>query len=365
MALLLSCQLLASCVYDDVEADVEPADENEVILSFALRMSPQDGTLGEYRDGNFNENYIDLDGGNYRIYFFDMSNRYIAGFIPTVINTVNETIYNEYSVWGNVPQNVAKLTEFKVVMLANWDRYDDTSLQEGVTTIEDLCSAENAQYSFNSLFIPGIDRGIPMFGVHEYHNVTFEKGKRTELSAPITLLRAMAKVEVILENDDVSLTDVSIHGYNKKGYCAPSGVYSQNNYDHNGDWNADYVSQPHLVGGANEMNSINNKGSFYCSNRRIGTTPETWVAYLPEYLNSAYEKASIELRFDFQSDDEEPCRIYFTRYNDDGIPIDNTDFNILRNYYYSFTVNVDRQGGLQFNATIQDMEKGGDYGFDY
>lgn len=48
------------------------------------------------------------------------------------------------------------------------------------------------------------------------------------LPEPVTLLRAVAKVEVILKTDehfDLSFSEVKIHRYNKKGYCAPKDVF--------------------------------------------------------------------------------------------------------------------------------------------
>lgn len=343
---MLFAPALCSCVYDD--APSTPASTDGTIMSLDLKMPVQRAADDNgYEEGNIAENYIGIATGNYRIYFFTADNKYIDRFCPMDIRSVNNGTETGYELMGIVPEAVAAKTGFKIVVLANWEKYaDDTALVPGVTTIEEICSADWAKYSYNSAFFPDSQagRGIPMYGVHEYKNVTFTQGGRTELAEPVALLRAMAKVEVLLDNEDCTLTEVKIHGCNRAGYCAPSGVYVQGDYDHDGDWNADYVKELHLVGGANDVNSSENIENFNCVEIRNGTTPETWVVYLPEYSNTSAGRACIECRFDFQKPTDEPYRIWFSDYDTAGQPVSGTDYNISRNNCYSFTINIDRSG---------------------
>ena len=59
--------------------------------------------------------------------------------------------------------------------------------------------------------------------------MTFTPGMLTHLGT-VHLLRAMAKVEVSCKTSGWTLEKVELLRYNATGYCAPSGVYSQDDY---------------------------------------------------------------------------------------------------------------------------------------
>ena len=186
---------------------------------------------------------------------------------------------------------------------------------------------------------------MPFYGVHEYDNVTFKPGVATILSEPVTLLRAMAKVEVILQTDDyfdLSFSSLKIDRYNATGYCAPKDVFHQDSYDHNGNWESDYTPTLHLVGDQNDSEA--KELSF----RRVrrwdegGKRYEKWTAYLPEYSNVGAGDAysSIKAKFDIQLADDAPHTIYFAQYGDGKTDNSNNNnrLNIERNNIYRFQV---------------------------
>lgn len=349
---------LASCSRDAAEnPDVPSGGEATLNIGFKI---PTRAAAEGYEDGETDENYIDIAGGNYRIYFFDTNDKFIASFDPSGFITADGNDYRQYNVLGKAPDALVKHSSFKMVVLANWPEYPEdnanTTLTAGRTTIADICDASWAQYDCltdgnetnpaSVALDPDAGRLMPFYGVHAYSNVTFKPGVATILSEPVTLLRAMAKVEVILQTDDdsdLSFSSLKINRYNATGYCAPKDVFHQDSYDHNGSWADDYTRTLHLVGDQNDDKE--KELSFRCvqqwdENRK---RYEKWTAYLPEYRNTEAGDAysSIKAKFNIQLADDDPYTIYFAEY--DGGKTDNSDanrLNIERNNIYRFTVTV-------------------------
>lgn len=348
---------LASCSHDAAE-DPDVPSGGEATLNIGFKIPTRAAAEG-YEDGETDENYIDIAGGNYRIYFFDKSNKFIAGFDLSGFISADGSDYRQYNVLGKAPDALVKHSSFKMVVLANWPKYPEDSdvnviLKEGETTIVDICDASWTQYDCltdgnetnptSVALASDAGRLMPFYGVHQYDNVTFKPGVATILSEPVTLLRAMAKVEVILQTDDyfdLSFSSLKINRYNAKGYCAPKDVFHQDSYDHNGSWQDDYTRTLHLVGDQNDSGV--KELSFRCVRRwnEDGKRYEKWTAYLPEYRNTGAGDvySSIKAKFDIQTADDAPHTIYFAKY--DGGKTDNNDanrLNIERNNIYRFQV---------------------------
>lgn len=390
--LLLPAVLFVSCSRDAEDDSVPSAGEMTLGIGFKI---PARTVADGYEEGEAYENYIDAANGNYRIYFFDAENKLIARFDPEAFILMAENDkYVEYSVLGEVPEVLAEHSDFfKMVVLANWPQYDDANMKTKETTIADICNATWAQYSCltdgetNPTAIalnpfaadPSERKLMPFYGVHEYSNVTFKPGVATILDEPVTLLRAMAKVEVILEiddkefADDLSFSSLKINRYNAKGYCAPKDVFTQGDYDHdegeNEDdkWKQDYVHTLHLVGNAND------EGEKELALRLVrrwdenGKRYEKWTAYLPEYRNidagNAY--SSIKAKFNIQLADDTPHTIYFANYS--GGKTDNSNgsrLNIERNNIYRFQVTCTGYN-FKLRLTVSDWEGLYENNFEY
>lgn len=359
--ILCSVCVATSCVYDDILPENEPTlPDNRTLLSISFRlpdMGAQSRADGSYEDGVDYENYVDIYNGGFRIYIFDADNKYLSRFVPMLIDGPDASSGHEYKVQGILPDDIAERTALKIVVLANWPSYPDDRMEVGTTTIEDVCNDASSQFDCLSSFELNPDKGliIPFFGVHHYTGLKFEKGKCTSLTEPVALLRAMAKVEIVVETDGISLSDVGLRGYNSRGYCAPSGVYSQTEYDHNGSWSDDYVKKTHLVGGANDYDNV--KADILPLFRKYqndGTHKETWIAYVPEYRNTGDDdyKSHIEFHLDIQGDGANPYKVYFTDYGENGkikptpdsttLPADTKYYDVLRNNCYRFTLSIDK-----------------------
>lgn len=348
VALIAVCAM-TSCVYDNLPEEPAVTEERSFLnIALAVPMADVDPTATDgYQDGDSYENYIDIDRGRYRIYFFDKQDKLIEEFRPAGFSTVDGSDYRKYELFGITPKALAGQSPFKVIVLANWPAYPAVS--PGQTTIDDICNSDFSRFNCLTDFglSPEANRLIPMYGIRRYENVVFKKGERTVLSEPITMLRAMAKVEVMLNaGNDISITDVTLHRHNALGYCAPQGVYSQDDYGQGLDWTNDYLHRLHLVGGNNDADATGRQLPFRCVGQDSGK--KKWIAYIPEYRNvtsdgtAAEDEAYIDLHLNIQTADEPPFRIYFAKYGPDGAT--NTDnvtrMDIERNNIYRFTVKM-------------------------
>lgn len=346
----------ASCSHD---TEVFGTSDKEPILSIGLRLPARSPEPGEgYEAGETYENYIDIENNNYRIYFFTSDNKLIARFEPDGFVETQGSDYRDYSMLGKAPTALADHQSFKMVVLANWPQYGDDTMKAGETLLADICNAAWGRFDSFSAFELGPERLIPFYGVREYDNIAFKSGEAALLPEPVTLLRAVAKAEVILKTDDhfdLSFSEVKIRRYNNKGYCAPKDVFSQDDYDHGGEWNSDYVSGLHLVDNSNDAEEkIQNFRFAYQWIGADGNKYEKWIAYLPEYRNiDAGDKYScIEVRLDIQAGKDEYHKVYFANYDENGKTDNNDDakrFDISRNNLYRFTVTV-RDNRLTVNV---------------
>lgn len=300
-----------------------------------------------FEAGSKYENYINFDDkDSYRIYFFDTENQYIARFTPSKTVMTEATNYTLYSVEGEIPETVLQhainnAMDFKIVVLANWKSYEEPKAGEALETI---CNADWAQFNILESFALNEKNLIPFYGVNEYTDVPVQYGGTITLKESIPLLRAMAKVEVILNKEgelnteEMSFSDVTLQGYNSKGYCAPlNGTYSQNGH-----------IGLHLVGDKNEDNAIENSVPFLRT--QSDNKKETWIAYVPEYDNTDNDNAAyIELHSDIQTE------AFVIHFADDQTDIASTSFDITRNHLYRFNVKLKLVDG-RIMAEVYDWE---------
>lgn len=351
-ALLL---VIASC--SSGNDDVVEVHAGELMVSVAFKI-PKASAEG-YEEGEAYENYINVSDNKYRIYFFDNNNKFIDRLEGSKVVVSEDSDYQKYDVSGMASDGLVGYRSFKIVVLANWPAYDDSEMKRGVTTIDDICTSDFAQFDiFNASELKPDGKLIPFYGVQEYTNVEFKANELTVLAEPINLLRAVAKVEIVLEADKsygLSFSEVKINRYNSKGYCAPYSVYSQSDYVHN-SWDSDYVRNLHLVRGVNEEGEKEMSFVRVDSCEADGKLKEKWITYLPEYRNVDVENYSyMTVKFRHQREDDSPYDINFARYTD-GKADSSERLNIERNNLYRFKVNVTP---LQFRVSVDKWEFGG------
>ncbi|MDE6018009.1 MAG: hypothetical protein K2G85_04250 [Muribaculaceae bacterium] len=375
---------LSSCIYDNgIYLDEEPEGESPTMSVF-LGIDTRNSFQGEdFEDGIGYENYIDIDHDNIAIYFFDSSdNTFIDSFKPAIQSSLADdyvVVDRGIILSGRLLPELG--TKFKIVVLANWQTYpveiDDPAdsdafiLVKGITTIEDLTT--HAGSRFDALTTPendaqwlGKGRLMPFYGVCSFdltqthrsyldNDGNVKAGSRIDLTQyPIPLIRALAKVEVVLDNPHLSFDAVEMSRINRAGYAAPYRAGNDWEFDCTDyysplyGWQENYMKGVHLVGDDNDAVAL--PLGFTKINDRIvhedgSVTMEKWVAYVPEYRNKdAADPASIRVKMksmgfgesDDSNDDSLIREFYFTS---DGLPGDAPD--IERNNIYRFKIGVD------------------------
>lgn len=311
-------------------------------LGITVAMPAQAGmptrSRADFEQGEGPENYLDIENGNFRIYFFDTDGKYLDTFRPYVLpvdigtettDGVPTTYY--YRFLGDVPLDFP--SRFKIVTLFNWPAYPDASggpaLVKGTTMISDICTHASSKFARldagadGAWLDAGAGRLMPFYGVREYDMEdyldpssdmeTYPDGtthikddiyidlSRDKSSAPtaLPLLRGMAKVEVILDNPMAAFESVTIDRVNPSGFCAPENALNHYDYYNGYDWNDDFMRALHLPGGANSPDAASLQltkvsggydkeghplpgGNFDSHGNRVA---EKWVAYIPEYRN--------------------------------------------------------------------------------
>ncbi|MCD8203033.1 MAG: hypothetical protein LUD48_05290 [Prevotella sp.] len=363
LLLCLSAAILsfsfASCSNDDLdETDLQYNLNNVSQVPLNFKLSATRSISGEgYVDATTNENNI----SSYRIYFFNSEDdTYITAFYPDSISTSDTVTYNVSGMLRKTfvdSLSTIYNNKFNIVVIGNWEAYpEESDFIQGTTTIENLCKGEVGSSSDYAKFTcPNPDSfelndvSIPVYGVHSYTDVSF--GQNTTLVDSITMLKAMAKVEVVDSTISTrnlyypNIKSAKIIHYNAKGYCAPSGVNSENDLDEDG-----YTITVNLIDDANDIQvaETDTLDMFY------DEVNDKWIAYVPEYSNTGdgVDKCLIEIiaecvgdkdgdvenDYDYTDYLSNPYKLYFCKYDEDGDIISDSDYDLKRNHLYRFSV---------------------------
>lgn len=400
MAVILS-GIVVACSNDSYYnlPDGGTTPQSTMGITIALDGTSRSGENNGFEVGEGLENYLDIKNNNYRIYFFSTEDKFIDSFTPslpsTVINageTSGNNNYYLYKINGIIPNNLP--LEFKIVTLFNWRNYPkeinalkagETSSSEfrlikDVTTIQDLCSHPDSEFD---LITPS-DNGwlnetnnclIPFYGVREYNLRDYvkpdeivhdeiggdklkgglyidlsKKGTDSPKETPIPLLRAMAKVEVIINDPNMNFKEVELINVNPKGFCAPNATDQDDyfsDYDFKYDYAKDFIHKVHLPWKFDEK-YVNSDEVVESLEMTQKDGEKKWIAYIPEYLNNVdnkYSKIKVtlergesvtEAEWAAVPEDKKSQYIYFTQ--NGGLNAESYD--IWRNNIYRFTFSL-------------------------
>ena len=303
LTIVLAALVLGACnsiMDDEVCADQPSTTATPVQIGFTLTTGEVSSRAEGTDEGTGYENYIDVEGKDFRILLFDANNTYLTTFEPTSIRPADNSQYPQtYYVEGELDQTYSN---FKLVVLANWGDAYPTNLEVGTTKIEDVCTST---FSHTAPFTPSETQKIPMYGVKTC-NTTLRPDLLTDLGQ-VDLLRAMAKIEVTCSADGFKLSEVKLHRYNTKGYCAPTGVYDDTKTDWGYDNNTACTHQIHIPTDTEKESDL-----------PFTKTENGFIAYVPEFDNTE-ERNYIEVKLQHTDGSEvtlnsDPC-IYFCEYD--------------------------------------------------
>lgn len=297
MLAVLVC-LLVSCSGEQAEEPLPPrAEELEgkmaVCFTMDLAKAPAAGT---YDPGSEAENHIDTEGRDFLFLFYGPDGKFVTtlevvSFEPMADDSSSKT----YEVRGKVTRKLADMTDFKMVLLANWKFYPPPL--EG-DDIERLW-AEGSSTTFDlSASFPGsmvdLRHPVPMYGVKDFRDIEFVESQTVDLGR-MHLLRAMAKIEVrFLPGRMVNtVRAVSLTRANRHGFKAPRGCRSQEDFVHD-SYPDDYTPFPHVP----LRNEVLEELPF------TEVEDGRWIVYVPEYDNITNAASASRIRITYNEPKE-------------------------------------------------------------
>ncbi len=156
---------------------------------------------GGYDRGQGFENYIDISSLNFRFYFFDKENKFVAPLeVADVLPLESSESSKTYVIHSfGMPEKLQG--DVKVVALANWPAYPaEERLEAGKTMISDIVGQT---YDFDAAKMElSADNPVPLYGVTNAMTLSYNEDNVANIGT-IHLLRAYAKVEVLLSEEAV------------------------------------------------------------------------------------------------------------------------------------------------------------------
>lgn len=319
--------IAGACSTDDAAPDAVPQDDTQV--SFILSL----GDASTRTRATWNDPYDCMDGVDYdrridpdMLYaaIYDATNDNLAATVD-ILSYHETTTEGEYEFIGSVtPADGVGFNmkgTYKLMVFANCDEPD----------YENLSSFE---YSYAPDEVKSGSRLIPMWGVATVE-LDLEKGKRQTLDDPIDLLRAFAKVEILLSEEitnTYTITNATLTKYNGKGYCLPAGyldVANTRELDRETGDNSSFKPLSSLAEGLDLY--VPEEGKTAC-------------LYIPEYANGT-DAAAISLTLTGANNEEISGNLEFKDYTT------NVPHDIVRNHIYRYTVTVE-QGKLKVECKV-------------
>ena len=400
--------MLTSCGADVLDAPVPGVGDGDgttvergsVHIAFRLAMNDRlagpvlasratggDGTVwepGTYDPSDIGDLYDNtLDPGSLRVVIVDRNGN-LAGALTSLIyvripSETGETLLNEYYFEGTVTGTSATLVpgDYTIVVTANTPDY--------TTPDNNFFAISKTDWTYTWFSAADGSRNptqshIPMYGLLKVH-LTMEPGKRQDIDT-IHLLRSLAKVDVLLSGDEVSdfeLVEVSIDRANSAGYVVPGGAEVT----------------------TTATTALNIDGTFRGGITPVASLPQSGLVedgpagipfvmaednrlariYIPEWdnLTATDDAATISVTvrdadgemYTFTGSGDSRRGIAFKKYAEGAYPAGapvGTGYNVIRNHYYRFEITGITTSGedhLRFKVTIEDMEKGGDWTYEY
>ena len=374
--------LTASCSQnaDDPTQDVpsKSADTEKVTIRFTIDLGEQSGMSsraaweGYDDDGTYdsstaeegigNENYINTS--NLQVFLFNTTGAYIGGLKDMEANSTSTA--HIYEIKGEVDvvksAIVNKKLNCKIMVVANADAATTNATSGKVTG-----------YNYNAVFNHDVTT-IPMWGIGTY-SIDLIQQLQVDLNEPIYMLRSMAKIEVTLggEYTDASgnkrnlytdgyrITGATLSNYNTQGYVVPT--YMILDTDENTQANPQTVELSAL-GSTTDLltdgvfRSIDNKlANTAKSFSDVDNIQKTYVIYVPEMPKGTDNSPiKVNLRLgkvagtnDNGSENITDITASVMKGNPhfelkDYSKANKGHYDIIRNWYYKYTINTISDG---------------------
>lgn len=312
------CMLAASCQDTDEFAQTVDSSKTQVMFTIAMD-SPLSRSGNNATDTSWGGTYENCVGDDY-------DNRIALNQLVAEIETAEGKKYpvsgiisedNKYSFVGVVENIKSSITlkNAKITVYANM--------------------GDKAQ---NRTFIQKEDF-IPMWGFQTMSELKLEPGTRTKIE-PISLLRAMAKIEVALNEEmaqDYTLSGVTLNKYNTIGNSLPTIPTSNNGKP--SVQNTKQLDQEKVF----NVNQSEGKELGFVKNE----TNASWSVYLPEVENNG----DLEITVEFDNGDTGKFKVMDYNYEE---PL---AMDIVRNHWYKYTISGFAESEIQVSYNTVGWEE--------
>lgn len=350
--------VLPSCIYDEEPAATD-ADIVPLHMGITIRVPGTDPSARganhdkENEEGTALENAIDVKNGDIRIYLYkngkdanDKANFNTSTYLGEVsIFDTQENKQGDYTLLGRINATSDNISEmntngFRIVVMANLAKWykSESAADYGYPTLTESLTSFQESYSlfygdgnkaYNDYgYCVGENKLIPMWGIHTYksNEVQLKPDEMFLLEAPIDMLRAFAKIEVIdaTTDSDLQLTEVSLKGHSTQFYIQPhESGYTEGNTDAN-------FTDCNIPGNSSDTQTALKFTEDKDTSTDGTDTKKKFVLYVPEYTTTGSSIPMIlTVKFgnDVEKDiylSEEPSKIS----------------TLLRNHIYRFNVSL-------------------------
>ena len=310
--------LAASCQDTDEFAQTVDSSKTQVMFTIAMD-SPLSRSGNNTTDASWGGTYENCVGDDY-------DNRIALDQLVAEIEDANGKKYpvsgiisedNKYSFVG-VVENIKSSITLKNAKITVYANMGDKAQNRTFNQIEDF---------------------IPMWGFQTMSELKLEPGTRTKIE-PISLLRAMAKIEVALNEDmaqDYTLSAVTLNKYNEKGNSLPT--IPTDNDGKPSVQNTKQLDQENVF----NVNQSEGKELGFVKNE----TNASWSVYLPEVEN----KGDLEITVEFDNGDTGKFKVMDYNYEE---PL---AMDIVRNHWYKYTISGFAESEIQVSYNTVGWEE--------
>lgn len=325
--------LLVSCVFDTEPQCMLIEGDRTVSFTISLNEAATRVDCNQTDDKVPFDHYIQL--GTLRVMMTQMDNT-VIGEIERMSVWPTNAEQTEFMFTGKLPEGFvfdAENPKYKFFALVNAPQ---RALDEELTL-----------YNIQQLDPRNENSAIPMWGVMSVDLTPILNVSNYEIPEPIWLLRSAAKIEVQLSDElkakgKTSIESAVLKYYNVEGYVAPANWHS---YENTQQLNCELAIHNYRHAAIKlPMIKDEDTGNYYI--------------YMPEYDNLNYPEERNKISLTFIDDGKEKVfedAISFCEYKN-GKLIENSDYNIVRNHIYRFTIRSISGERLQLDYTVADWE---------
>lgn len=303
--------MLGSCVYDDTALDSCTEENNEQLtLQMKLTLPTPIATRApghSTTEGTAAENYIDFEGGDYKILILDKNGKIVQEIesddTECELTPDDRVGFSSYTLTAplDLSDESAKtdMKKFRIMVLANWKAVGSSSFSAAYPSFDGYRAngmAENNVFKNKDSFTfgfpggeegnwtpsfsnPAAVRAIPMFGLSDEIDLAFALLMEKEGDMPVTsipMLRSLAKIEIV-DKTSSGLSNVRMDHLITPGRFIPD-------LEANPDWNVvgKQVSIPSLPSSVTVAATPGGLGVAFHSSGKDAGGFDTWTLYVPE-----------------------------------------------------------------------------------